>query len=214
MRKTNRRRSIAASIGSTMSEPTIGPARLEAFCDGVVAILVTIMVLELKIPHSGEPAALWALWPVFLSYVLSFLVIAIYWVNHHRLFHDCRHVGNAVLWSTIVWLFCISLIPFATAYMDENRFAAFPTAVYAATLLLAGLSFVPMRRAVARQHKGEATFDATSRRAARKNYVSLTLYAVSIPLAFVHPAITLALAFAVAGMYFLPNAWLGEAGHR
>jgi uncharacterized membrane protein len=193
-----------------MSEQIIGPGRLEAFCDGVIAIIITIMVLELKVPHDDDPAALFAVWPIFLSYFLSFLVIAIYWANHHLLFHGCKHVDNVVLWSTIFWLFCISLIPFATSYMDENHFTSFPTAVYAATLLLAGISFVPMRGAVAAQHKSEATYAKTHARAAWKNYVSMALYAVSVPLAYVHPAVTLAIAFLVAAIYFLPNAWLGE----
>ena len=193
-----------------MSGQIIGPGRLEAFSDGVIAILITIMVLELKAPHADAPEQLIALWPVLLSYLLSFLAIAIYWVNHHRLLHPVKHVDNALLWSNIFWLFCISLIPFATAYMGENRFAPFPTAIYAGAMLLAGITFVPMRRAVAAQVRGDAAYEAMARRAARKNYLSLSLYVLSVPLAFVHPAITLALTFIVAGIYFLPNAWLGE----
>jgi uncharacterized membrane protein len=193
-----------------MSEQIIGPGRLEAFSDGVIAIIITIMVLELKVPASHDPAALRDLWPVFVSYLLSFLVIAIYWLNHHSLFHACKRVSNAVLWSNMGFLFCISLIPFATAYMGENRFNPFATALYGATMLLAGLSFVPMRRAVAAQLAGDPVFRIADRRATLKNYVSISLYAVSIPLAFVNPAITLGLAFAVAAIYFLPNAWLGK----
>jgi uncharacterized membrane protein len=192
-----------------MTERIMGPGRLEAFSDGVIAILITIMVLELKVPASREPAALIGLWPVFLSYLLSFLVIAIYWVNHHGLFHRCRQVNNAVLWTNIAFLFCISLIPFATAYMGENRFTPFATALYAASLLLAGLSFIPMRRAVEAQLHDEAS-RRVGRRASIKNYLSVALYAAGVPLAYVHPAITLVIAFAVATIYFLPNAWLGE----
>ena len=188
----------------------MGPGRLEAFSDGVIAILITIMVLELKVPAGHEPAALLGLWPVVLSYLLSFLVIAIYWVNHHGLFHRCREVNNAVLWTNMAFLFCISLIPFATAYMGENRFAPFATALYAATLLLAGVSYVPMRRAVERQLAHDPAYRRTGRRAAIKNYLSIAMYAASMPLAFVHPAITLAICYAVAAIYFLPNAWLGE----
>src|SRR5262249_6567282 len=114
-----------------MAERIMGPGRLEAFSDGVIAILITIMVLELKVPASHEPAALLALWPVMLSYLLSFLVVAIYWVNHHRLFHHAREVNNLVLWTNMAFLFCISLIPFGTAYMGENRFTPFSTALYA-----------------------------------------------------------------------------------
>ena len=194
-----------------MTERIMGPGRLEAFSDGVIAILITIMVLELRVPASHEPAALLGLWPVFLSYLLSFLVIAIYWVNHHGLFHRCREVNNAVLWTNMAFLFCISLIPFATAYMGENRFAPFATALYAGSLLLAGASFVPMRKAVERQLAHDADYRRVGRRAAIKNYVSIALYAASVPLAWVHPAITFALAFAVAAIYFLPTAWLGES---
>ena len=192
-----------------MTERNMGPGRLEAFSDGVIAILITIMVLELKVPASHEPAALVSLWPVGLSYLLSFLMIAIYWVNHHGLFHRCRGVNNAVLWTNMAFLFCISLIPFATAYMGENRFAPFATALYAGSLLLAGLSFVPMRSAVERQLEDDADDRRIGRRAAIKNWISVALYAASMPLAYVHPAITLALAYVVAAIYFLPNAWLG-----
>jgi len=184
-----------------MTERIMGPARLEAFSDGVIAILITIMVLELKVPGGHEPAALIGLWPTFLSYLLSFLVIAIYWVNHHGLFHLCKYVNNAVLWNNMAFLLCISLIPFATA-------------LYGATLLLAGLSFVPMRHAVERQLEGDPAYRTIGRRTAIKNYVSVALYAASVPLAFVHPAITLILAFTVSAIYFLPNAWLGEHTRR
>jgi TMEM175 potassium channel family protein len=195
-----------------MSERIMGPVRLEAFSDGVIAILITIMVLELKVPVGHEPAALLGLWPILLSYLLSFRVIAIYWVNHHGLFHRAREVNNAVLWTNMAFLFCISLIPFATAYMGENRFAPFATALYAGALMLAGVSYVPMRRAVERQLMHDPLYRPIGRRAAIKNYLSIALYAASAPLAFVHPAITLAICYAVAAIYFLPNAWLGE--HR
>lgn len=147
---------------------------------------------------------------MFLSYLLSFLVVAIYWVNHHSLFHLAHHASTGLLWSNNALLFCLSLIPFATAFMGENDFAPFPTALYAATLLLAGLAFAPVRWCVMAQLENEADFARLTQRSMRKNYVSLTFYALSIPLAYVHPAITLALAFSVAGIYFLPNAWLGE----
>jgi uncharacterized membrane protein len=193
-----------------MTRQPMSKGRLEAFSDGVIAIIITIMVLELKVPHGADPASLLAVWPVFLSYLLSFLMVAIYWVNHHTLFNAAHHASTGLLWSNNALLFCLSLIPFATGYMGENDFAPFPTALYAATLLLAGLSFIPVRWSVMAQLKDDASFARWIRRARRKNYVSLGLYAISIPLAFVHPALTLALAFAVAAIYFLPNAWLGE----
>jgi uncharacterized membrane protein len=186
----------------------MGMGRVEAFSDGVIAIIITIMVLELKVPHGADPALLLGLWPVLLSYALSFLMIAIYWVNHHNLLHQSKRATTVVLWCNIFWLFCLSLIPFATAYMGENRFTPFSTALYAAVLLLTGLSFVPMRAAIAAQSKGE--YDVMWTRAARKNYLSVALYAAAVPLAFVHPAIALVLAFAVGAIYFLPNAWLDQ----
>lgn len=192
----------------------MGSGRLEAFSDGVIAILITIMVLELKVPHGEDPALLLALWPVFVSYLLSFIVIAIYWVNHHRLFHLCKHVNTPILWSNIFWLFCISLLPFTTAYVAESHFTPFATALYATSLLLAGLAYVPLRFTVASQFKGTPAYERDWRRAARKNYISVAIYVAAIPLAYVHPAITMALAFVVAAIYFVPNAWLGEKQTR
>lgn len=196
-----------------MSEKIMGPARLEAFSDGVIAILITIMVLDLKVPVGHDPAQIVALWPVFLSYLLSFLVIGIYWVNHHGLFHMCKRVNNAVLWTNMFFLFCISLVPFATAYMGENNFTPFSTALYGAIMLITGLAFVPMRFAVMGTLGDERGRGMLGSRAAVKNYISLSLYAASVPLAYVHPAITLGLAFVVAAIYFLPNAWLGDEDH-
>jgi uncharacterized membrane protein len=193
-----------------MTRQPMSKGRLEAFSDGVIAIIITIMVLELKVPHGADAASLLKVWPVFLSYLLSFLVVAIYWVNHHTLFQAAHHASTGLLWSNNALLFCLSLIPFATGYMGENDFAPFPTALYAATLLLAGVAFIPVRWSVMAQLKDDASFVRVSNMARRKNYVSLGLYAISIPLAFVHPALTLGLAFAVAAIYFLPNAWLGE----
>jgi uncharacterized membrane protein len=193
-----------------MTRQPMSKGRLEAFSDGVIAIIITIMVLELKAPHGADAASLLSVWPVFLSYLLSFLVVAIYWVNHHTLFQAAHHASTGLLWSNNALLFCLSLIPFATGYMGENDFAPFPTALYAATLLLAGVAFIPVRWSVMAQLKDDASFVRVSNMARRKNYVSLGLYAISIPLAFVHPALTLGLAFAVAAIYFLPNAWLGE----
>ena len=188
----------------------MGPARLETFSDGVIAILITIMVLELKPPHTSDPALLLELWPTFLSYLSSYLVIAIYWVNHHHLFHPLRHINNAVLWTNIFWLFCISLIPFATAYMGENHFDSvcdrdLCDRVTDRRRFIPGDA--PRRRCALHRRPSDAQIEL---RAARKNPVSLSLYAISIPLAYVHPAITLVLAVIVATIYFLPNAWLGR----
>jgi len=145
-----------------------------------------------------------------LSYGLSFLVIAVYWVNHHSLLDQAKRATARVLWCNLVWLFCLSLIPFATAYMGENRFTPFSTALYSAVLLLPGIAIVPLRAAVATQVKDEAAYRAIWTRAVRKNTLTILLYAAAVPLAFVHPAISLMLGFAVAAVYFIPNAWLGQ----
>jgi uncharacterized membrane protein len=192
----------------------IGTARLEAFSDGVIAIIITIMVLELKVPQGADAAALIAQWPVFVSYLLSYLVVAIYWINHHRLFHVVPRVNNAVLWSNNLLLFCLSLIPFATAYMGENQFRPFPTATYAALLLTCGIAFLILRTATNDELKQDARFDVFRAQAQRKNLISIGLYAISVPAAYVHPALTMVLAFMVAGLYFLPDAFLGDIERR
>jgi uncharacterized membrane protein len=192
----------------------MGTGRLEAFSDGVIAIIITIMVLELKVPLHADPATLFAQWPVFLSYALSYLVVAIYWVNHHRLFHIVPRVNSAVLWSINFLLFCLSLIPFATAYMGENQFRPFPTAVYAALLLACSIAFLILREVVSAELRSDGRFDLLRSQARRKNTISIGLYALSVPAAYLHPAITMVLAFAVAGLYFLPETLLDNPDRR
>src|SRR5215813_9881241 len=125
--------------------------RLEAFSDGVLAIIITIMVLELKVPQSGEIEALAPLAPVFLSYVLSFVYVGIYWNNHHHLFQSTHHVSGKILWSNLHLLFCLSLFPFATAWMGENHVAPAPTAIYGAVLLAAGIAYYILQQAIISQ---------------------------------------------------------------
>jgi TMEM175 potassium channel family protein len=196
------------------SEQPMGTGRLEAFSDGVIAIIITIMVLELKVPRGAEAATLLAQWPVFLSYALSYLVVAIYWINHHRLFHVVPRVNYAVLWSNNLLLFCLSLIPFATAYMGENSFRPFPTAVYGVLLLACAIAFLILRVTINDELKNDERFAAFRAQAWRKNLISIGLYALSVPAAYLHPAITMALAFAVAGIYFLPETLLEKPEQR
>ncbi len=183
------------------------PARLEAFTDGVVAIIVTIMVLELKVPHSAEPAALLAIWPVFLAYALSFVMVGIYWVNHHHLFKAVRHVDDHVLWANLLVLFFLSLIPFTSGYMSENHFAPFPTAIYAISMLLPALAYLLMTVAIRGCHPD---WDAQHAHligpaATRRNFLSIAAYVPAIGLAFVHPALSLACIVFVAGLWTVPN---------
>jgi uncharacterized membrane protein len=205
---------VGKSVPTFPEHALMGTGRLEAFSDGVIAIIITIMVLELKVPLHADPATLLAQWPIFLSYALSYLVVAIYWVNHHRLFHIVPRVNSAVLWSNNFLLFCLSLIPFATAYMGENQFRPFPTATYAALLLACAIAFLILREIVSRELRELGRFDLLRTQARHKNMVSIGLYALSVPAAYIHPAITMALAFTVAAIYFLPEAFMGDAEQR
>jgi len=186
------------------STPLLKPERLLAFSDGMFSIIITIMVLELKVPHSAEPAALIELWPVLLAYVLSFIQAGIYWVNHHTLFATAKRVDGRILWLNLLLLFCLSLMPFATDYAGETRFAAFPTALYAFVMLLPALTWTPLHAAIARINPGERAITGT---AMRKGFAATGLYIAAVPLAFVHPALTLLLIFTVAVMYFLPTRY-------
>jgi len=203
---------ISAMVEQPTSEQPMGTGRLEAFSDGVIAIIITIMVLELKVPRDADAATLLAQWPVFLSYMLSYLVVAIYWINHHRLFHIVPRVNYTVLWSNNLLLFSLSLIPFATAYMGENSFRPFPTAVYGVLLLACAIAFLILRSAINEELKNDDRFAVFRMQARRKNLISIGLYALSVPAAYVHPGLTLVLAFIVAGLYFVPDTFLEGIG--
>ncbi len=194
-----------------MAEQDFGKARLEAFSDGVIAIIITIMVLELKPPHGADIHALVALWPTFAAYAVSFAFIAIYWVNHRHLFQFAQKVDNRVLWANMALLFCLSLIPFATAYLGENLTAAFPVALYSGFFLVSAIAFMSLGRAIAAHHEpGDAlaTLDAAAN---RKNWMGLSLYALAVPIAYIQTWVSLALVVGVAGLYFVPTVWLGAA---
>ena len=178
--------------------------RLEAFSDGVIAILITIMVLEFKVPHGTDAAALRPLLPVFLTYVLSFVFLGIYWNNHHHMLHLTTHVSGGVLWANLHLLFWLSLVPFVTRWMGENHFAPLPTAVYGAVLLMCGVAFLILQRVlVAQQPSGSPLATALGRDA--KGKVSLALYAGAIPIAFVNQWISDAIYVAVALIWLVPD---------
>jgi len=178
--------------------------RLEAFSDGVIAILITIMVLELRPPHETTVAALSALTPQLLSYVMSFLIVGIYWNNHHHLLHAVDRISGGVLWANLHLLFWLSLVPFVTAWMGENHFGSLPTALYGVVLLGCGLGFTILVRTLLAQHGANPRLAAAIGRD-RKGHVSLLLYAVAIPLAFVHRAIADALYVAVIAIWLIPD---------
>jgi len=177
---------------------------MEAFSDGVIAILITIMVLELRAPHESSLEALRPLWPVFLSYVLSFVFLGIYWSNHHHLLQAVDHVNGRVLWANLHLLFWLSLIPFTTAWMGENHFAAEPVALYGTVLLLAAIAYYILTRALIALH-GRASALASAVGRDLKGKVSIFLYAVAVPLSFLSAWSAFALYVVVAVMWFTPD---------
>jgi TMEM175 potassium channel family protein len=178
--------------------------RLEAFTDGVVAIIITIMVLEMKVPHGTDLASLRPIVPVFLSYVLSYVNVGIYWNNHHHLLHASQHVTGRVLWTNLLLLFWLSLFPFCTGWMGENHFAALPTAVYGVVLLLAAYSFLALQAAIVAAD-GPDSRVARAVGTDRKGLVSRLLYLAGIVGAFWRPWIAWALYVAVALIWFIPD---------
>ena len=184
--------------------------RLEAFSDGVLAIIITIMVLELKVPHGDDFAALKPLLPAFLTYVLSFLYVGIYWNNHHHLLHSTRQVSGGILWANLHLLFWLSLFPFATGWMGENHFTPMPTAVYGAVLLLAASAYFILQRAIIAQ-QGAQSLLAAAVGSDWKGKLSPALYLVAIPLAFVGPWLSAALYVSVALLWLIPDRRIERA---
>ena len=188
----------------------MGTTRLEAFSDGVLAIIITIMVLELRVPHDPTVAALRALLPVLLSYVLSFVYIGIYWNNHHHMLHVTPRVSGGMLWANLHLLFWLSLVPFTTAWMGENHFAAPPTAAYGVVLLMAAIAYFILQRTILRsQPAGSILARAVGNDL--KGKLSPLFYLAAIPLAFVNPWISDALYVAVALMWLTPDRRIERA---
>ena len=186
--------------------------RLEAFSDGVFAVIITIMVLEMKVPRGTDLQALRSVVPVFLSYVLSYIYIGIYWNNHHHLLHASEHVTGGILWANLVLLFCLSLVPFTTAWMGENHYAPLPVAVYGVMLLLAGIAFVVLTKSLIAHH-GKNSVLATSIGNDWKGRVSVLVYALAIPLAFVRPWVACACYIFVAIMWLAPDPRIEKHVH-
>ena len=178
--------------------------RLEAFSDGVIAIIITVMVLELRAPHAPTLDALLELYPIFLSYVLSFIFIGIYWNNHHHLFHIVHHVTGGVLWANLHLLFWLSLVPFTTGWMGETHYALWPVLVYGANLLCCALAFTLLLRLLIHANGKESAL-ARAVGADWKGNVSIGIYALGIALAFVHPLLGIACDVTVAVIWFIPD---------
>ena len=178
--------------------------RLEAFSDGVIAIIITIMVLEMKVPHGADLAALRPLIPVFLSYILSYIYIGIYWNNHHHLLQAVRHINGRILWANLHLLFWLSLVPFATGWMGENNFAASPVALYGTVLFFAALAYFILSRVLVAHHGLDSAL-ATAIGKDFKGKVSLLFYTLAILLSYVNSWFASSLYFLVAIMWFIPD---------
>jgi uncharacterized membrane protein len=182
----------------------MGRGRLEAFSDGVFAIIITIMVLELKVPHGADLAALRPLIPVLLSYVLSFVFVGIYWSNHHHMLHAVQHVDGRVLWANLHLLFWLSLTPFVTAWMGENDFAAWPVALYGVVLFCSGVAYFILARALVSRHGRDSAL-AKALGGDFKGKASVAIYGLAIPLALMSRWLSCALYVMVAVMWLIPD---------
>ena len=189
----------------------MGTGRLEAFSDGVIAIIITIMVLELKVPHGTGMDALWPLAPTLGSYALSFVYVGIYWNNHHHLLHAAKSIDGRSLWANLHLLFWLSLIPFCSGWMGENHFATLPVALYGGVLFMAGVAYYMLGRSLIAHH-GQNSALAQALGYDIKGVVSLTLYLVAIALAFVHTAAAFAVYVLVAGIWFIPDPRIERRG--
>lgn len=189
----------------------MGKTRLEAFSDGVIAIIITIMVLELKVPHGDSSwEALQELLPVFLSYVLSFVYVGIYWNNHHHLLHTIKHVSGPILWANLHLLFWLSLTPFVTAWMGENHFAAAPTALYGVVLLMAAMAYWVLQKMILTAH-GRQSLLAEAIGTDIKGKISPAFYLVAIIASFWFPWVAWTLYVVVALMWLVPDPRIERA---
>lgn len=179
--------------------------RLEAFSDGVMAIIITIMVLEIKPPHSAEWAEIKPILPVVFSYLFSFLYVGIYWNNHHHLFHIVKSINGKALWANLHLLFWLSLLPFATAWMDENHFSSIPVAFYGFVLMMCGTAWLILTKVII-QHEGESSKLRHAFKGDGKTKLSVALYLIGMASAFFLPVISIIAYLAVAVIWFVPDS--------
>jgi TMEM175 potassium channel family protein len=195
-----------------MEESQMSKGRLEAFSDGVFAVIITIMVLNMNVPRGADFQALKSVLPIFLCYVLSYIYVGIYWNNHHHLLHASEHVNGGILWANLALLFCLSVVPFTTAWMGENDYAPLPVAVYGVMLLLAGIAYSILSKSLIAHH-GKNSVLAKSIGKDWKGKVSLLVYALAIPLALVRPWIACACYTLVAVMWLVPDPRIEKQVH-
>ena len=182
----------------------MGKGRLEAFSDGVIAVIITIMVLELKAPHGASLQELYGLWPTFLSYVLSFVFVGIYWNNHHHLLHTVKHVTGGMMWANMFLLFWLSLVPFTTSWMGDNQFSQWPVFLYSINLIGAAIGFTVLVQSIIHSHGPDSTL-AKAVGSDKKGKISLAAYVVAAGLSFVNPYISCALFVAVSLIWLMPD---------
>jgi uncharacterized membrane protein len=185
-------------------------SRLEAFSDGVLAVIITIMVLELRVPEGESIGALWAVWPIFLSYVLSFIFVGIYWNNHHHMLHASHKVNGLVMWANLHLLFWLSLVPFTTAWLNESFYAATPVAAYGVVLLMSGIAYYLLARSLIALHGKDSTL-AKAIGGDIKGIASLVIYAVAVVLAGYIPYASMALYAVVALLWLVPDRRIEKA---
>lgn len=178
--------------------------RLEAFSDGVIAIIITIMVLELKIPHGTDWESLRTLAPKFISYIISFIYVAIYWNNHHHMLHTVKHVTGAVLWSNTHLLFWLSLVPFVTGWAGENRFAELPVAAYSFILLMAAIAYFILSRTIISVHGKDSVLSSAIGKDL-KGVISIIGYAIAVPLAFIFKEGSIGIIVTIAILWLVPD---------
>ena len=186
-------------------------SRIEAFSDGVFAIIITIMVLEFRVPHSSDWQELKNLLPVFLSYILSFMFLGIYWGNHHHLMHTANKVSSGIIWSNLNLLFWLSLIPFATGWMGENNFTRNPVIAYAVLLLMCGASYTFLRKSIEKHHNKESGIFKALQKLKVKEYISVISYSASIGFAFINSYISGVIFLFVAIIWIIPDKNIEKA---
>ena len=191
---------------SDSEEGQPGVGRVEAFSDGVLAIIITIMVLELKAPEEPGIQHLWPLWPTFVAYALSFAYVGLYWANHHRMFSHARRVSNALIWCNLGLLFALSLIPFSTAYLGTQHFSVDSTLVYLATMLFPSLFYVPLQHVIRATGAQGPVAQTYHRQTTRQGMTAVAIYLIGVPLTFVSPWLGIGCALLVAILWFLPNS--------
>jgi uncharacterized membrane protein len=189
-----------------MAHHLSNPARLEAFSDGVIAVIITIMVLELKVPHQDGPAGLLSVLPTLAVYAISFAFTGIYWINHHHLVHRTEEADSLILYANLLFLFSLSLLPFFTSYVLDKKLDSFSVALYAASMVFTGFSFMLLRLSIGRRLRLADKLEAADTTIQHKHWLSLIIYFVAIPFAFYYPHIALGLCALVTVIWITPTA--------